>query len=590
MAANTTISITGADYDTIKSDLKTFLKGQTQFADYDFEGSNLSVLIGILAYNSYQNAFLANMAISESFLDSAQLADSVVSRAKELNYLPRGYRSATATVDMVVQATAPYPATISIPAGTRFTSKLDSTVYTFSTTENIIVPNDPTSGGQLFRASGISLHEGTPVTEAWVVDTSNTSQRFVTSNPNIDTTSLSVIVQNSVADSGTTEYQYATSFLGVGPTDDVYWLQGASGGNYELLFGNGIVGNPLITGNIVLATYRACNGSVPNGSNQFTAANGVAGYSNVVITTTAPAIEGAEPESVASIKFNAPRHYQTQERAIVSSDYKTILQQQFPQIEAIHVYGGEELDPPQYGKVVIAVSISNTNGLSDTWKSTIAEFIQTRMALTFGPLVIAPSYLYCKVIADVKFNINKTSMTTADMISTVTAAVSKYNSDNLQDFDSTLVFSKLSKAIDNTDASITSSSLQVYPICRIAPVANVAQTFYFTFSNAIVPGTIGSTAFVYNNSSCYLSDDGHGKLFISSSASSTTNSASIVNIGTIEYNTGACSIVGLDVSAYNGSSIDIIGQTVDPDITAKQNAIIEIFPTDIVINPVMVRV
>ena len=590
MTSNSALFVSGQDFDAIKASFISYLQSQTIFKDYNFEGSNINVLLDVLAYNTWQNSFTTNMAIAEMFLDTCQTYDSAVSHAKELNYLPRSYKSAEAIVNITIVPTADsfgnYPSQIILPTGTSFVTSVDNAVYTFSLASPLIITSNGT-----YTATNVSLFEGNIVTESFAV-TGNTSQRFVISNPNIDTDSLTVTVQASSTSSTNTEYTYASSLLGVGANSTVYFLQGAQNGQYEILFGDGVFGNVPINGNIVNVTYRASSGTGPNGANSFKPTGTyLGGYSNYYINTTAPASGGDVAETIDSIKFRAPRHYQTQERAVTIDDYKTILMENYSEIRAVHVYGGETLSPPQYGKVIIAVDLKNVNGLPATKATEFASFIKSKMLLSITPVFVSPDYTYVGVNTEIKYNINDTTSSTADISAAVYSTINAFNYANLDDFNITMRYSQLVAAIDNTDASIVGTNTTLMMIKKIVPTLNTNNSFAVSFQNPVVPGTVDSSSFTYgsNATTCYITDDSNGNLNVIT----LTNGSPVVvtgGIGTINYTTGDVTISNLNVSAYVGSGIKIYGTPVTQDFTAYNNTIIEILPEDTTVTVTSVRI
>jgi len=351
--ANTSLLLANPDFDSIEASLKAFLKTQTRFVDYDFEGSNLSMLINLLAYNSYQDAFLSNMAASEMFLDTAQLRSSVVSHAKELGYTPRSYRSAKAVVTIQITADD-NPGAIIMPKGTLFITQVGSRTYTFTTDKayNILA----TSGS--YQVTGIEIFEGFPVTERFTVNSEIVSQRFALKNSKMDTRSLYVTVNG-------TQYKQASSVLDLKNDSLVYFLQLGNDGYYELVFGGDVIGKQPVHQDVIEASYRVSVGSDSNGARVFRPGGSIAGYTTITVTTENIAQGGDSTETTESIRRNAPLMYQTRNRAVTTDDYKVLLQQQFPEIAAISVYGGEQMDPPQYGRVFIAVDIDSAYGASD---------------------------------------------------------------------------------------------------------------------------------------------------------------------------------------------------------------------------------
>ncbi len=583
MSANSSLLVSSLDFATIKENLITFMKAQAQFKDYDFEGSNIAVLMDLLAYNTYLNNFYTNMAISESFLDSAQLRDSIVSRAKELNYTPRSYRSSTAAV--TIQFTpGDSPASITIPKGTSFNARLDSNVYSFVTDSDVVVSsfND--------YSTTLDIHEGYYITEIFQVDTSIDNQRFILNNINIDTDSLSIVVQTSNSDTTNSEFIRATTLLGQDNTSKIFFVQAADKERYEVVFGDGVIGVPIINGNIVKASYRAAKGEIPNGCTDFKPSSSIAGYSTslITVTTITDAYGGAEPETIESIKFNAPRHYQTQDRAVTASDYRTIILEQFPDVRAINVYGGESVYPPDYGKVYISVDLNNFTGVPDIVKSDIISFLEDKMPISIEPKIIDADYLYLDINANISYNLNLTTKNSMDIESIVTSAITDFDDTYLNKFKTTFRYSKLASAIDSSDTSIVSTNLTAAMIRKISPLIGIQQSVSVDFQNTIKPYSVISSSFTYENVSAYLTDHELNEICIATKESG-VETILTHNIGTVDYDTGDIVLDLPAISAYGSSGIKIYATCGQNDISVINNTIIMIDPDDIEIFTTAIR-
>ena len=593
MSSNNALLITDIDFDNIKSNFKNYLKTQTIFNDYDFEGSNLSVLLDLLSYNTYMNNFYLNLTLSEMFLDSAQLRDSVISHVKELNYVPRSFKSSVAYVDINIYPTNS-PSTILIPKATKFTTKIDNRVYNFNTAENIVI----TPVNSVYKASNVALYEGQYVTERFVVNSAITDQRFVISNPTIDLSSLSVVVQNSTTDQTNTEFNYASSFLGYNSASPVYFLQGSENNKYEVVFGKGSVGKPVVHNNIIYFTYRIASGAVANGARIFLPTSSISGYSNVGITLKEAASGGAESESVDSIKYNAPRFYQTQERAVTAQDYKVLVLNKFPEIEAINVYGGEEAVPPEYGKVIIVVDIRDADGITNFKKTEIEQFIKSRSPLSITPKVVTPEFLFLKIETNVKYNTNKTTLSSNDIKTQVLNAISSFRNSNLNDFNVTCKYSKVVSTIDNSHNSIISNDTNIKTISLFTPELNRELQYTINIYNKLRTTTLGtnvdafipaisSTEFTVDNVVVTMEDNGNGILQL---VQRTSGVRTIIksNIGTIDYDNGILTTQKLNVTNFVGSAIKIYGTTALKDISANKNILLDLDLSDVTVNVIQV--
>ena len=587
--------ITELDFFAAKTALKDYLKGQTQFKDYDFDGSNMNVLLDVLSYNTYMNNFYTNMAYSEMFLDTAQTRQSAISHAKELNYLPRSCISAAATVQIDFTA-ADNPSFITVPKGTKFSGRLGNNRYTFSTDRSYTV----TQLDGAYCISNVSIYEGKLITEYYTV-TGDTSQRFILTNTDVDTSSITIAVKSSSAlNASSTEYLKKDNIFGVSSVDPVFYIQPTDTDSYEITFGKDTFGKQPSVNNIVEVSYRISSKEAPNGIRTFTSEN-ISGYP-VAVTTIAKADGGNDRESLESIRFFAPKSIQIQDRAVTESDYEIILKNQFPEIQAISVYGGEELTPPRYGRVVVAVDVQNAEGVSENNKNTYYTYLKERCPIGIEPIVISPEFMYLNVNANVYYNTKTTSSSETDVRNAVKTAILTYSNNNLSDFRKTFRFSKFGYDIDKSNANILSNDTEVLAIIPINPVLDTTASYNLNFKNALVsdhPLTQGETLaghkpaikssqFTYNGSTAFIQDNGVGILQI---LKSTTNGFVYLNrnIGSVNYTTGAVIITNFNVSAYADSEIKIYGRTLSKDIAAPKDRIITIREQDINITVYGVR-
>lgn len=595
--ANTTINVASLDFDEIKQNLKTYLQSNPQFNNVDFDGSNMNVMLDVLSYNTYLNSFYLNMVASEMFLDSAQLRDSVISHAKSLNYLPRSFRSSRAFVNIQITPANNDVNTVVIPYNTEFISRVGSNTYTFSTLEDISIT---TSTNSVFYANNVVLYEGLYTEDVFVVDVSNTAQRYVLSNPNIDTTSLKVIVSENDGDN-VYRYEVRSSLFDVSANTAMCFIQAAENNKYEVVFGNGISGRPPTDGAIVIARYQSSSGELPNGASVFVPTGSIGGHSNVTVSTVLSAMSGSVHESVDSIKFNAPRFYQTQERAVTANDYRVMLQVTYPEITAINVFGGEDADPPRYGTVVISLSVAGTNFIPEYKKAEYTEYIKRRASLSSDPIFVEPVYMGIDIDVDVKYNTGSTTNSVQDIETAVRTAISDYSANSLEDFDSVLRYSTLVKAIDAADGSIIGNDLFVKPYLSFVPTLNESQTHTLKFYNSFrrLPfsnrvhvyedeHTIRSTPFIYNGSLCTLEDDGNGVLRIVQ-VSGTDHLVVVEDAGSVDYAAGIVIIKNFKVSSYVGTKIKVYAIPLSRDITASKNQIVRIENVDVGVNVIAER-
>lgn len=587
--ANSSINLVDLDFNALKSSLKSHLTSQARFQDYNFDGSNINVLLDILTYNSYLNTFYMNMVASEMFLDSAQLRDSIVSHAKELNYLPRSFRSAQANVNIAITPSTAVTSVV-IPAQTGFTSRVGSNTFNFVTKDAIAIT---TSSNGVFYANDTVLYEGSYVVDTFVKNDIQENQRFVLTNPNIDTTSIEVSVSEN---SGANVYTYvpAYSLFGVTSNSYVFFVQPAENELYEITFGDNISGRAPLNGAVVDVQYRVCNGELPNGADTFVNNTSIDGHANVSITLNTEALNGAISESNTSIKFNAPRSFQTQERAITESDYETLLTREFPEIQAISVYGGEKEDPPQYGKVFISIDVANSDGIPDVKKSIYKNYLKDKVSLGITPEIVNPSFIYLNVVTNVYYNYNITTLSENQLSTKVLTQINNYNNTYLNKFNANFRYSNFVASIDDSDPCVINNDTTVTPYYLLVPKTGIDTSFSFSFNAQILvtspsstshPLTadrgVYSTSFIKDGLSCQLEDDGIGNIRITRFTSDTHYE--IAKIGTIDYTTGSIVISNFNVSSFSGSGIKIYVRTVEKDYSTSLINILKIKPEDMTV-------
>ena len=587
MAANSSIILSNIDFDTHKNTLKQYLRSQARFQDYDFEGSNMSVLLDILSYNTYHNMFYLNMVASEMFLDTAQIRDSVVSHAKELNYTPRSFKSAEANVNITITSSDQNKRSIAIPRGTTFTSRFSNKSYTFSVGESVVITDYTinNTGTISFLGSNITLYEGYFVNDSFTYTADNT-QRFVISNKNCDISSIAVTV---IEDVGATLYTYsrATSLFNIDSNSKIFFVQPCENDSYEIVFGDGVTGRPPKDNSIISVEYRVSNGQLPNGCNAFRADTTIDGESAIVVTVNSAASQGSVSESIEEIKYNAPRHFTTQERAVTTEDYENLLKLNFSEVNAVSAYGGEDLEPPQFGKVFVAVDLKEVDGIPEAKKDQYYRFLKPRSPVSIDPVFVNPEYTYIGLTSTIRYNINVTKLSTEDIRTLVTAAITKYAAVNLNNFNRVFRYSNIVEAIDNAQTAIISNETNVKIIKIITPTLNLNNTIDVDFQTALDTTqsvsrggySIVSTRFMFNGERASLQDDGGGVINIVSVAGNI-----ITNIGTVDYTTGLVQLSNFNISSFEGAGIKIKAEPRNKDISVVNNVIINIVEDDIVLS------
>jgi len=576
MPTSDKLNITDLEFGDIKANLIQFLKGQDKFQDYDFEGSGMSVLIDLLAYNTHYMGYYANMLGNEMFLDSSSLRESVVSHAKLLNVHPISKKAAKAKIDIILTP-SDNPVSLTIEKNTKFLSSIDGKTYTFVTNETTSIPRSLTG---TYSVMGLELIEGTILNKSYTVNGADTTQRFIIPNANIDTSTITVSVQKSSSNSEVYSYQDGNSLdiTMIKGKDRVFFLQEVEGGKYEITFGDDVIGQALNDGNIIFIEYITTNGSDANFASSFISVGKIAGLASdeYILSTNESASGGSDKQSITSLQYQAPKLYQAQGRAITKSDYKAIVLQQRPDVESIIVYGGEEAEEVQYGRVFIAVKLTGHNLLSTAAKQSIKESILRKVnVVTVEPMIVDPMFFYLIIESTVNYD-PLTNLTDEDTLKTnISTNIKKYLTENLEKFNQKFRYSQLVQDIDNTDISIRNNKTSIKYQQRIRPnIFFTPQTYILYFNNKLEKGSISSSSFTTANGNTYsLIDDSEQNI----KAARTTNgivdspreymiqSDGSTNQGTIDYDTGKITLNGLNVfSIIDGT--DAIKFNVAPEI------------------------
>lgn len=562
------LNVVDLDFDDIKTNLKNFLKNQSYFTDYDFEGSALSILLDILAYDTHYKAYLANMVINERFLDTAVKRASVISHAKTLGFVPRSARAAKAVVDITVYGVS-NDYTMSIDKYTPFYCDINGQSYTFVTDKSYTTT--PSGDFNAYTFTGVELYEGKPISYTYEVTNQNLNILYKIPALNADVSTLTVVVQNSSTDTTSHVYSYADSVSVIGSSDNVYFLEEGSDGYYYIYFGDGILGNPINSGNIITLSYIVTNGEIANTSQLtpqvFSLSGNIGGYSssNVIISLVSSSIGGANKQSTEEIRFLAPKNYSAQGRTITSTDYKALLTQDFPEIESISVWGGEDNIPPIYGKVFIAIKPKNGYVINSSTKNSIIEYLKSKSIVSIQFEFVDPDFTFVSVKSNVKFNPNLTSKDSSQIETLVKVAIQTYFNAKLGQFNNTLYISKLQSIIDNIDGSILGNNITIGLQKRIEPIIGLNSTYSLYFNNPINPYSVYSSAFqIIKGNVVYTvaikdvpettppDNNGTGKLVLFDLV---TGSVLLDNIGSVNYGTGLVNIIELYVFGYPNLSI-----------------------------------
>jgi hypothetical protein len=584
MSANTYLKVTELDFEEIRTNLKTYLSSQDKFSDYSFEGSAMSVLLDVLAYNTHYNAYYLNMVANEMFLDTAQQRDSVVSRAKELGYAPTSAIGSQA--DVVINFTgvdASVPQ-LTIPKNSKFAATVDDVTYTFVSPEAVKIDRSTTNT----FSKTITIKEGEPLSHAWTASSSN-PVRYIIPNTGVDTSSITVKVQNSSTDSTVTEFKRATNVNQVFTTSPVFFLEESADKKYEIVFGQGGLGKSIQAGNIITVDYLVCNGSATDGVGTFSVESVVTGVTPAptatITSVTKKASGGRAQESIESIKFNAPRNFQTQNRAVVANDYDRIILSENSDLQSVIAFGGEEYDPPTYGKVYIAVKPFNEEFATITRKQRLRDSIKDRTPLAVDPVIIDADYTYLIPTINVNYDLTRTALTDDAIASNVRDSIKAFSDTNLERFGNKLRYSRFVRALDNTsEGAILNTDAAIRIEKRFVPNINVATNVKMIFNNPVRENSILSTQFTYSGFPAYLGDDGLGNIDIFRFSAEKTKINIVAAAGTIDYTTGAIEVQNFAPTAFSDIQVKVSASTKNFDVVSIREQLLIIDSANAVIN------
>ena len=588
------INVTDLDFEDIGENLKAYLQGQDKLKDYNFEGSTMSVLIDLLAYASHIGAVNTNIAGSELFLDSAQIRKNVVSRAKDLGFVPATESCASAIVDIAINnvrnadGTFPTISEMQLERGNQFEAMFDGINYQF------VVPNTvkPTQNGTTYNYASVPLVQGIYASDQFVFDSQVGNPKFVLSNARIDSSRIEVRVNSGGTESA---YTVATDVSNIQTTSKVYYIQENEDGFREIYFGDGTLGVALKDGDVITVTYIIVDTIHANGVKNFTQLTSVNGYSDSTITTTSNASGGAEKEDIDSIKFKATKFYTSQNRLVTLNDYKAKVKEYYPNADAVAVWGGEDNDPPQYGKVFLAIKPLNSDYLSTSEKTSIKSKLNSLNMLTVRPEIVDAEIVNILLSTTFKYNERATTLSQGELETVVQNAINSYDSTNLTNFDAVFRHSNLVKSIDESNSAILSNTtnvrlrkkLEVKPGQLIGYTNTFGNNFYNPTSgyNAASGGITTTTGF-YNVQDAtnihYFDDDGKGNLreyYLSGATRIYVNS----NAGTVNYSTGLITINAINITSTVNvdSTIDFTMIPNGNDVVATRGILVDISTADI---------
>lgn len=585
------VQINNLDFNEIRISLIEYLRAQSDFTDYDFEGSTLSVLIDLLAYNTYYTAFNTNMVVNELFLSSATLRDNVVALAKQLGYNPKSITAPVAYVNFDVTFSGTKPNVIFLKKGTGFTTIFDNNLYQYVVVEDQEAPVVETTAQ--FR--NIAVYEGSLITKSYTVNTSLKSQRFIIDNPGADISSIRVKVFESENSSSYQFYEYSDNILNVDSNSLVYYIEEIEDEKYELFFGDGVLGKKLENNQFIEVSYLITNGPTTNGAKTFTFAgvledvNGSSNYPlsvSVLNTLNTASIGGEAIESISKIKFNAPKYFGTQNRAVTAMDYAAIVRNIYPAIADIITYGGEESRPPEYGKVKIVIKPNSSSLLSSITKKDIVSKLKPYMVASVTPEIIDPSILYVELYSDIYYSTSLTIQKPEQIREKVISSLENYiKSSDTEKFNGKFRYSKFIGVIDDADKSISSNDTKVLMRKDFYAQVNTSTYYEICYQNEFDKDCIGPTirstgftVFEYPNDVVYF-EDRDGKIVLYK-LDPLTGEKIVLNdsLGVINYIEGEIMIYGLTIlkTVFEDNRVEVRAKPLSNDINAVRNVYLDV--------------
>lgn len=568
------------DFDSIKNNIKTYLQSQSEFSDYDFDGSGLTVLIDALAYNSHYQALTANMAMSEAFLDSAQIRKNVVARVKDINYFPRQISAAIAEVQLDVSATTGQ--TITVSKGTRFTSEVNSFTYTFVTTDDINMVEDGISGNY---SVSIVISQGVFRTQTFI-SSGDSSQRYILTQKDVDASEqyFTVDIRLTAQATKTENHTRSNSISDIKGDSTIYYIQEAENGNVEIYFGDGILGRAVVVNEAIDVNYLVTKGIEANDATVFSLIDpvgaGSISSSNFTVTTLFKAAGGAPQEGIESIKFNGPLVNTTQDRAITVDDYRALLLNKYPAISSLNVWGGEDNIPPQYGAVFIAVKPNYGLTISPATKLDISNTILNKYsAIGIKPEIVDAEYTYINVTSLITFDDDKTTLKIGELTTKIIAGVETYFDNSVSAFTTDFRFSKLTSYIDGISESISGNVTTITLSKKLTPVSGAITTADLHYNSEVDKGTIQSNVWTDPDTvtTWEIRDDSLGKIYFYKDG--------IINgtsIGQVDYENGVVNITSaIFYTQASSQEITIIAVPTITDIKMETNNILLLGVKDI---------
>lgn len=614
MANTNKLTVTELDFDEIKQSLKRFLNNQSEFTDYDFESSGLSVLLDILAYNTHYQAFYLNMIANESFLDTASSREALVSLAKSIGYTPRSVTGSVAYVDVRFnpndlgglsggEATpvSRLGTQVTLPKGSVFTTELSDKTYAFVMTDSLVatpvanstggywVSDNISDGVVPYVATDVKITQGIFATAQYIYN-DQVEQQFIIPSTGVDTSTITVLVTDSITSSATEVYTKVDNYSNLDGTSTVFFVSEAPDQRFEIYFGDGVVGKKPADGSIIDITYVVPEPEAGNGATIFKSDPirspfyGIGGSTTTyspTVTTKINASGGRDRESSESIRFLAPLNYESQNRAVTKQDYVTAIRTEYPQVETVSVWGGEEADSPIYGNVYVAIKPTEGFFLSTTEKNRIVEqILKPRSVLGITPIILDPEYTYLRIVSDITWNPRLTGLTEYTLRNGIRQEILDFGDDQLEKFDEPFRYSPFVRLIDEYDSGIVGNLTSVAMRKEVAPTIGVPSNYTIDFDNAIDAGTIYSTSFTYSSFiNCTLKDDSSGSIDILSN-----NETEVAKgVGTVDYRTGTINLNSFAPNSVSSGVLSIIATPNRNDVFVSRGKILSIISDDVTI-------
>lgn len=604
MANNRDLKITELDFEAIKKNYKQFLKSQNEFTDYDFDASGMNVILDILAYNTHYNAFYLNSAVNETFLATANSRANIVKSAQSLNYLPKSKTAATTYVDLEI--TIPESTLINVfgstnygvvqlGRNTRFTSTIDNTKYVFVNPEAVTLNQ---VGTETFTAQRVELRQGIPNTFRYVVDVDDDFQRFIIQNENVDTNTLEVSSQApNLVDQTRFTYHKQVNLQDIGPSTPIYFIIENAAGLYEVEFGDGNYGYKPVNNEEVFLEYLVTSGKSANGASTFSGSSNIVLSGNeinnatVTITSAERAFGGADRETTESVRFNAPKYFQSQDRAIINNDYAALVRNRFPSIESVNVWGGEQNNPPRFGRVFITAKPYGSLYFTETEKQAISNAISEKMVSAVRPVIVDAKYTFIELSIDVKYDSKRTLKRASDIKNEIVSRILQFSQENLEKFRTEFYTSRFTQLVNETNEAIETNNTTVRLKKEFTPEVNVARSYTFYFQNEIeypyrgYRGSINSSPFTYSGfDECYINQRPDGKLTIVSQPTGGVETTVVENAGEVDYGTGTIVLNSFVPQSFSGDFVSIYVTPKTGDIRSYREFILRIQEYDISTN------